>query len=100
MIRCKFFDLALEDRSSKFAIERKPVPVSGLFRIVDSQSKQIYIDFNSIGTKLSLDQNGNFIQFYSDSIPYGRSVYLEFKIDYNGENKVISDEGYTFSLRS
>lgn len=100
LIRCKFFDLALEDRSSKFAIERKPVPVSGLFRIVDSQSKQIYIDFNSIGTKLSLDQNGNFIQFYSDSIPYGRSVYFEFKIDYNGENKVISDEGYTFSLRS
>jgi len=100
LIRCKFFDLSLEDRSSKFSIERKPVPVSGLYRVIDLQTKQVYIDYNSMGTKLSLDQNGNFLQFYSDSIPYGRQVYFEFKIDYNGENRVISDEGFTFSLRS
>ena len=100
LVRCKFFDLSLEDRASKFPIERKPVSVSGLYRIIDLQTKQVYVDYNSTGTKISLDQNGNFLQFYSESIPYGRQVYFEFKIDYNGENRVISDEGFTFTSRS
>jgi hypothetical protein len=100
LVRCKFFDLALEDYSSKFSIERKPIPVTGLYRVIDTQSKEVYIDFNLTGNWLSADRNGNYFEFYSDSIPYGRPVHFEFKVNYNGKSRIISDEGYTFTLGS
>lgn len=97
-VRVKFYDLSLEDRSVKFPIERKPVPVLGLYRVIDSISSQPYMDFHPIGTKLSLDENGNFFDFYSDCIPYGRSVRFEYKVNYRGREHIVKDDGYTFML--
>jgi hypothetical protein len=100
LVRCKFFDLLTDERAVKYSIIRSPDPVVGHYRIVDLHSGQVYIDFDETGTKLSLDDQGNFFEFYSDSVPYGRPVKFEFRVDHYGLRRFIMDPGYTFSLRS
>lgn len=99
LVRCKFFDLLTDERAVKHPIIRNPDPVIGHYRIVDLQSGQVYIDFDESGTKLSLDDQGNFFEFYSDSIPYGRPAKFEFRVNHNGLQRFIADHGYTFMLR-
>lgn len=98
LVRPKFFDLMIDENASKFAIARSPTSIIGNYRIVDVYSGQIYIDFNDTGTKLSLDSDGNFFEFYSDSIPFGRPVKIEYRVNYAGGQKILSDNGYTFML--
>lgn len=99
LVRCKFFDLLTEERAVKHPIIRNPDPVTGHYRVLDLQSGQVYIDFDETGTKLSLDDQGNFFEFYSDSIPYGRPAKFEFRVNHNGLQRNIADNGYTFMLR-
>jgi len=95
LIRPKFYDLNLQDRSSKFAFAKKPIPLKGTYRIVDGTTGEIYIDFNELN-QLSYDSNGNYFEIHSDSIPYGRTVNFEYKIFYLGNERIIKDRNYTF----
>jgi len=99
LVRCKFFDLLTDERAVKQSITRSPDPVTGNYRVVDLQSGQVYVDFDETGTKLSLDDQGNFFEFYSDSIPYGRPAKFEFRVNHGGTQRFIADNGYTFMLR-
>jgi hypothetical protein len=97
VIRAKFFDLASEDTVSKFAIEKKPLQLTSvLYRAFDVNDKSLIFDFDAIGTKASLDENGNFFTVYSDTFPYGRPVTFEFLVEYNGKQTIVSSNGYTF----
>jgi len=101
LVRVRFFDLALEQESSKFSQKVTPAQiVNALYRVIDVNSGKVIIDFDSTGTKMSLDENGNFFTFYSDMMPYGRPVTLEFLVTYNGNQKIVSGKGYTFTLGS
>jgi len=100
LVRCRFFDLTNEDKAVKIPLSRSPQPMIGHYRVVDLHSDQVYIDFDDVGTKLSVDENGNFFEFYSDSIPYGRPVKFELRVNYNGRQRILMDSGYTFMLRN
>jgi hypothetical protein len=99
LVRVRFFDLSHEQESSKFPLKVEPIQIeSSLYRFVDAMSGQVIVDFDSVGTKMSLDENGNFFTFYSDIMPYGRPITLEFLATYNGNQKIVSGKGYTFTL--
>ena len=99
IVRVRFFDLSLEDEKSKFPRRIEPRQVeNALYRFIDALSGQVIVDFDPVGTKMSLDENGNFFTFYSDMMPYGRPITLEFLATYNGNQKIVSGKGYTFTL--
>jgi hypothetical protein len=99
LVRVRFFDLALEQESSKFPRKVEPLQITdSSYRVIDSMSGETIVDFDSMGTRMSLDENGNFFTFYSDSMPYGRPVTFEFRVAYNGSQKMVSGNGYTFKL--
>lgn len=98
LIRPRFYDLSLDEKSSKFPFIRKPIHVKGQYRIVDAATSRVYIDFDSIGTNLSFDDNGNFFEIFSSALPLGRPVRFEYKVTYRGSTRIIKDAGYTFKL--
>lgn len=97
LIRPRFYNLSSEDRSAKFAFAKKPIPLKGTYRVVDSNTGEVYVDFNDLN-QLSYDSDGNYFEFFSDSIPFGRPVSFDYKIKYLGTERIINDRGYTFRL--
>jgi len=97
LIRPKFYDLVSQDRSSKFAFVKKPIPIKGTYRIVDNNTGEVYVDFNDLN-QMSYDSNGNYFEIHTDSIPYGRVVNFEYKINYLGNERILKDRNYTFRL--
>lgn len=98
-LRVRFFDLAKEDTSAKFSYTSTPLQISDVrYRFIDVNSQQVIVDFDETGTKMSLDEKGHFFSFYSDMMPFGRPVTLEFLVTYNGRQRIVSGNGYTFTL--
>jgi hypothetical protein len=97
LIRPKFYNLKAEDRSSKFAFAKKPIPLKGTYRIVDYTTGEVYVDFNDLN-QLSYDSNGNFFEMNSNILPTGRIVGFDFKINHLGIEKIINDRSYTIRL--
>lgn len=101
LIRARPYDLSLEDMSTKYAYERKPVRVSNmLYRIVDLNGGEVVVDYDTVGTKASCDENGNFFRLQADAVPPGRPVTFEFLVTYNGIQRQVGSNGFTFTRES
>ena len=70
------------------------------YRIRDVNDGKIIIDFDKTNnsTKLSTDEDGMFLLFFTDSLPRGRTYSFDFLISRNGADTVIKDAASKFRI--
>tara|TARA_B100001093_G_C26849047_1_gene1024182 strand:- start:1299 stop:2825 length:1527 start_codon:yes stop_codon:yes gene_type:complete len=70
------------------------------YRIRDVVDGKIIIDFDKVNnsTRLSTDEGGMFFNFYTDSLPKGRTYAFDFLIRRNGRDTVIKDAASKFKV--
>jgi len=70
------------------------------YRVRDVVDGKIIIDFDKVNnsTKLSTDEDGMFFDFYTDSLPKGRTYAFDFLIRRNGRDTVVKDAASKFKV--
>jgi len=70
------------------------------YRVRDVVDGKIIIDFDKVNnsTKLSTDADGMFFNFYTDSLPKGRTYAFDFLIRRNGRDTVVKDAASKFKV--
>ena len=72
------------------------------YRIKDSTTNEILFDFDTDNnsTKISVDDEGMFFDFYIKILPKGRSYKFEFLV-IDGDNRhILEDRGFTFMVKN
>lgn len=72
------------------------LPITSYYQIKDVVSDDIIIPFSDY-SKISCDENGNYINLNLSNWEFGRAYKIEFKIDINGSVQYF-DEDITFSI--
>jgi len=95
------YDEADEYLSARVPIEAKSIVLKDMhYRVRDFNSNELVIPFDTThdSTKMSVDSNGMYFDFYMDSLPPGRVYKLEMLVRDRGVNQVISDTGGKFRV--
>jgi len=95
-----------EDRDRSITYVRTPYEKKSMiyrnmhFRIRDVFDGSILIDFDKVNnsTLLSTDEDGMFFNFYTDSLPKGRTYVIDFLISRNSNDTVIKDAASKFRI--
>lgn len=85
-VRVAFYDDYDQNRSAKFAYEPLPLNVAECrIRLRNSTTGKLIFDFTESGSIMSSDTLSNYCTIYTDSLPVGIPLGVEFKIITEGE---------------
>lgn len=99
-LRVNFYDISLYENSSKFNQQRESLKIlNGHYRFRDLESGKLIFDFEDC-TTLSLDSIGNYANISSSIFQQGRTYTPEFKINYLGDYRIISDKNFILKVRT
>ena len=74
----------------------KYLPSTTYFSVVDSQTEQVIIPFDTNYTKLSCDANGNYFNFWFNALQPERFYQFEFRVDRSGDQQYL--DGFIFKV--
>jgi hypothetical protein len=75
------------------------LPVSSYYEIRDAYTDEIILPFDSIGTKISCDEKGNYFNLWMNSFQPERFYRVVLKIETeDGDNVQIFDNNYYFKV--
>jgi hypothetical protein len=97
------YDEAGEYLAAKVPIEAKSIVLKDVhYRVRDFNSNDLVIPFDTTysSTKMSVDSNGMYFDFYMDSLPPGRVYKLEMLVRDRGIDQIISSVGGKFRVNS
>jgi hypothetical protein len=99
LLKVYFYDLQIEETSSKFYAERESLKLSqAYYRFRDAENGELICDFENC-TKLSLGSSCNYANVSSTVFLPGRTYVPEFKINYLGNTEIIMDKNYYLKIR-
>jgi hypothetical protein len=75
------------------------LPTSSYYEVRDAHTDEVILPFNTNGTKISCDSNGNYFNLWMDSFQPERYYRIVMKTETNGGNTVqIFDNNYYFKV--
>lgn len=84
--------------SSNYTVSKR-LPTGSYFQIQDVETDEIIIPFNTLGTRVSCDSNGNYIQLDMNSLMCERYYKLIFKSEFDGADTVrMIDDNFIFRV--
>ncbi len=75
----------------------KYLPTSSYYSVIDSQTEQVIIPFDTNYTKLSCDSSGNYFNFWFDGLQPERFYKFCFRVD-QGDNIRYYDDNFFFKV--
>jgi len=94
----------VQDRSTELPAFHVPRPVKSficqqmVWRLVNAFSREVVIPFHSTATKVSSDGVGMYFDMYMADLDTQVVYELEFKITENGQDYLITGEGFRFKV--
>ena len=73
------------------------LPSTTYYKIIDHESDVDVIYYNTVGTKISTDDNGHYIDLDFTNFFPERYYRIQFKIE-NADEDIIIDNGFLFKL--
>lgn len=98
-IRAFAYDSNYEPASTRIAKPTKSATPAVYYRVRDVDGK-IYIPFerDNDGTRLSTDSNGLFFDLYTDGMPGGRLLTLDYLVIDRGSEYIVEDKNVRFTV--
>jgi uncharacterized membrane protein YoaT (DUF817 family) len=84
-------------KSSIFS-QKKYLPITSYYAVRDIKTGIYLIDFDTNFTKISLDSNGNYFNFYTENIETNRYYAVDLKVAINNDTYITHDN-YIFRLQ-
>ena len=75
----------------------KYLPTTTYYSVVDSQTEQVIIPFDTNYTKLSCDSSGNYFNFWFNGLQPERFYKFIFRVD-QGDNIRYYDDNFYFKV--
>ena len=72
----------------------KYLPTTSYYSVVDSQTEQVIIPFDTNYTKLSCDSSGNYFNFWFNGLQPERFYKFIFRVDQGGNTRYYDDNFY------
>jgi hypothetical protein len=72
----------------------KYLPTTSYYSVVDAETEQVIIPFDTNYTKLSCDSDGNYFNFWFNGLQPERFYKFVFRVDLNGTTKYYDDNFY------
>ncbi|MDB2399638.1 hypothetical protein N9W01_00070 [bacterium] len=72
----------------------KYLPTTSYYSVVDADTEQVIIPFDTNYTKLSCDSEGNYFNFWFNGLQPERFYKFVFRVDLNGTTKYYDDNFY------
>lgn len=69
----------------------KYLPTTVYYSVVDAETEQVFIPFDTDYTKISCDSTSNYFNFWFDGLQPERYYKFIFRVDQNGTTKFIDD---------
>lgn len=94
----------VQDRNTELPALHVPRPTKSLicqqmtWRLIDAFSRRVVIPFHSTATRLSSDGIGMYFDMYMSDLDTQVVYELEFKITENGQDYLITGEGFRFKV--
>jgi hypothetical protein len=98
-IRSFAYDSNYEPSSTRVPKPAKSASPETYYRVRDLDGK-VYIPFerDSGGTKLSVDSGGMFFDLYTDGLPRGRLLTLDYLVIDRGSEYIVEDKNVRFTV--
>jgi hypothetical protein len=77
----------------------KYLPTTVYYSVVDAETEQVFIPFDTNYTKLSCDSTSNYFNFWFNGLQPERYYKFIFRVDQNGTTKFIDDNFYFKVIR-
>lgn len=85
--------------SSNYLISKR-LPTGSYFQIQDTETDEVIVPFDTLGTKINCDSNGNYFQVDCASLMPERFYKFVFRSDFEGGDVVrFVDDNYIFVVR-
>jgi hypothetical protein len=81
-------------QTSSFYISNYYLPTSSYYAVKDLDTNEFIIDFDTVYTKISADNEGNYIKLYMDGLEPERYYKILVKTLINGETLILDDNYY------
>jgi hypothetical protein len=94
-------DYNTELRYNKIPIDLTSEVYSNVhWRLLDSYSKEIIVDFDAVynSTKLSSDGSGMYFDMFMTDLPVNKVYEFEFLVKENGQDYMITNQGFRFKV--
>ena len=77
----------------------KYLPTTSYYSVVDAQTEQVIIPFDTNYTKVSCDSSGNYFNFWFNGLQPERFYKFVFRVDQNGTTRYFDDNFYFKVIR-
>ena len=77
----------------------KYLPTTSYYSIVDADTEQVIIPFDTTYTKIGCDSDGNYFNYWFDGLQPERFYKFVFRVDQNGTTKYYDDNFYFKVIR-
>ena len=77
----------------------KYLPTTSYYSVVDAETEQVIIPFDTNYTKMSCDSDGNYFNFWFNGLQPERFYKFVFRVDQNGTTRYFDDNFYFKVIR-
>jgi len=84
--------------TSSFYLTGERLPTSSYYSIIDSVTNEIVIAYDTVGTQIDCDSNGNFFKLRMDSFMPERYYKIQLKIERDGGDDVQTFDDFYFKV--
>jgi hypothetical protein len=85
-------------QTSSLYLDNKILPSESYWALKDYKTKEIIIDFDTIGTKLGVNNEGNYFNIYMNGLQPDRFYQILLKTKINEEVVIIDKPSYIFKI--
>jgi hypothetical protein len=98
-LSAQFYDDNEQGTSAKFAFNPSPLAIDNCkVRLRNKQSNKLLFDFDSPGSKMSIDSSFCNFTIYTDALPVGVSFTPEFQISLDGDTVILTAKSRSFMV--
>ena len=97
-VRAKYPPRTFQTSSFNYALVNYALPSSSYWSIVDLDSEEIVVDYDTTYTKISCDTSGSYFNVYMNGLEPERYYKLLFKSVLNNGEVIVFDENYYFKV--
>jgi len=83
--------------SSNYLVNKR-MPVNSYFQVKDDSTDEIVIPFNTLGTRLNCDSNGNYVRLDCSSLLPERYYKIIIKSEFDDGSVLYADNNFTFRI--
>jgi len=84
--------------TSSYYLTGERLPTSSFYRILDTETKETIISYDTLGTKIDCDSNGSFFKLRMDSFMPERYYEIELKIERDGGDDIQVFDNFYFKV--